>query len=750
MKHIRFKGMSNVPFDHLSPEGDTELLAGAIYDGASLRPLSAPPASSDADDDAAPELPQRPGFPQLVFGLQSAGYLSMPGAYELPECLAALSASASSPRPAGEEGADAEAACRAVNSALAAAIKRQAHSQGLIFQPMMVRYAWRMADGSLALPSAPVLLLPTVHPPCLAVDSVTEGRTGKRVVKFASDTIKLFGLRCRIAKGCATADAKDARALEIYVSAPVATFIADSAEGVVSYASIISRRSPGSAIGDAFAGRWSEGADIYADRTISYLGLQGARAWSLTPNAALEAEIAATSEFYLAASLPPESVADAGGFFDVPLASTAPEAIRSLPRMEAAASTHNALVPASTVAIGGRVWAAGGHVRLGAPLPPATLSSAAALSGEATAVALSSHSGAQCLVKAMGAMGPIADNFPRYLWHHDPCAHTLAIEQGGVSYEFPLTRCEGGEGAYWFGGLGQIHPADYAKPQRGGEVADMAADPRGVYCAADGSGLSFRLHCRVGKGSVTALRAALAPMSAGQFGQYPIYAFATDGVWALADSGECRQVSADACASAAGIISTERGVAYIGPRGLTHLEGAKSTLLSAPLSGPGPLSLKRYPGLAEATGIDEADTLAEVMKRCALAYDREAAVIWVIDRHGRTDYACSLQSGEWAASLRGHMLPGRLIIITRAIKADPDAPICRIAQATLEGVIDKAVGGMALYASNDLSTWHLAGSTCGRRISTIAGSGWRYYKIAVDAILPEGECIDGTTIAVNS
>lgn len=95
----------------------------------------------------------------------------------------------------------------------------------------------------------------------------------------------------------------------------------------------------------------------------------------------------------------------------------------------------------------------------------------------------------------------------------------------------------------------------------------------------------------LGGGDILGLAVATQPISQGQFGQYPLYAFCSDGIWALqtggADTSYSVQspVSFDVCNNPASITPVLDGIIFSTQNGLKILSGNHATKISAPLDG---------------------------------------------------------------------------------------------------------------------------------------------------------------------
>lgn len=95
----------------------------------------------------------------------------------------------------------------------------------------------------------------------------------------------------------------------------------------------------------------------------------------------------------------------------------------------------------------------------------------------------------------------------------------------------------------------------------------------------------------VGNASVLALCAATTALSQGQFGQFPLYVFCSDGVYALSMSNQgvyssVAPISFDIILSKKLLAPTENAIIFATSQGVKILKGSSSVLVSDPLNGP--------------------------------------------------------------------------------------------------------------------------------------------------------------------
>lgn len=160
-------------------------------------------------------------------------------------------------------------------------------------------------------------------------------------------------------------------------------------------------------------------------------------------------------------------------------------------------------------------------------------------------------------------------------------------------------------------------------------------------------------------GAIFGMAAATAALSQGQYGEFPLYVFTTDGIWALRQgSGNMlyasqSPVNREVALSPRHIISVDDAVLYLSEQGLMALQGSEVSLLSQPFEGvpdatPGDaVSLLSEAPAVGATAADETPfytfvTTAEVgynyIEKELLFLSPDYPYMWVFD----------LTSAQWA------------------------------------------------------------------------------------------------------
>lgn len=286
-------------------------------------------------------------------------------------------------------------------------------------------------------------------------------------------------------------------------------------------------------------------------------------------------------------------------------------------------------------------------------------------------------------------------------------------------------------------------------------------------------------------GKILAVSSNTEAISQGQFGQFPLYAFTDDGIWALEINAEgkymARQPVSREVATNPRILQMDKMLAYISGKGVTVLSGVNTETISAfirennirtsKISITDVLIALVAPELQQV--YNTAATFEEFSAGASLAYDyiTDAGRIfvinpaypfsWVYDLRSKTwskvlsDYKrvvnnypdCYVQEGDGKIRNLATIAPQsedltRCMFITRPISFN-DANFL-IRSLAHRGIIESVIN-VVIYASRngvDYSVIH----TGKDRLLRMHGSGYRYYKLLVIADLKPHESISGTEI----
>lgn len=295
----------------------------------------------------------------------------------------------------------------------------------------------------------------------------------------------------------------------------------------------------------------------------------------------------------------------------------------------------------------------------------------------------------------------------------------------------------------------------------------------------------------VGTGDVIAMCAAVKALSQGQFGQFPMYAFTSEGVWAMQINSTggftaIQPVTRDVCINADSITQLDNAVLFAADRGIMLLSGSDTTCISDNLDAEQQFNpIESLPGcekVATMASLTSSDItiipFKEFVKNCRMIYDYTNQRIIVYNtalddnkqKLCKYAYVYSLKTKKWG--MMNTTICDNINSYPEALAVDGDNNILDLSQPTgsayglvvtrplkFDGDILKTINtlivrGMfktgnvktALYSSNDLYDWYLVSSSVNHRIKNISGTGYKYFRLVLLTSLSAGESVVGCTI----
>lgn len=366
-------------------------------------------------------------------------------------------------------------------------------------------------------------------------------------------------------------------------------------------------------------------------------------------------------------------------------------------------------------------------------------------------------------------------------------------------YEVPMEAHTALNGAFYFGGW--TNPTKNVDMPAASPADDMMIDvPNKIYTSAVNDPYFFPLAGinTVGTGTILGISSAARALSQGQFGQFPLYCFSTDGIWALEVGTDgyykARQpISRDVCTNPKSITQMDSSVVFVTYRGIMHISGSSTECLSDILDTETPFDMASLPHAADIINVfnecladDEKQSNLQLpadftlkpfrtfLAGCRIAYDYTHQHIIVFNQDFNYAYVYSMRSQAWGMMVMLHKMSHTVnsypdamamdadhrlvnfseyattaeafLLITRPLKLEaPDI------QKTVDTIIQRGVfpnGSVAqvLYGSRDMYHWQLVWSSADHYLRGFAGTPYKYYRIAVIGRLREGDSLYGSSI----
>lgn len=289
---------------------------------------------------------------------------------------------------------------------------------------------------------------------------------------------------------------------------------------------------------------------------------------------------------------------------------------------------------------------------------------------------------------------------------------------------------------------------------------------------------------QVGSSIISALAANTRPISEGQFGEAPLYAFTDEGVWVLMLSGEGTYVARqpanrEICSNPNGILQIDDAVLYPTNRGIMMQQGRNSICITDQLDGyPFNFMEMKYAKQIIATNETESGEISYIrfkdyLKSADMIYDYYNNRIIVFNPNQAYAYVYSLKSKMWGTmknvfNKRVNIYPesyatnkeGKILnvyveepfsstpyfLCSRPLTISDKEVYKTIFTCIARGYFRNETNGkcaMVLYGSNNLFDWYLIKTSINEYLRGMAGSPYKYFRVALIGNLATNESISG-------
>lgn len=784
-------------------------------------------------------LGERPPFVSIDFGMHNEGTLGETETFEdVPaSCVpqqGGLGSGAYIPhRPVGSKE-DLAKITQMVYAQLLSALSDNVTGQGFFYQPFFIRYAYRMFDGNYAWHSAPILMLPTVMPPRIIVGDVSSGSDSS--VRNVKSTLHVpyFSLYYRVPDR----DIDELKrwgdiiaGIDVFITAPVYTYdqskdfeggawinelLFYKRQALPAFSGNISANRGRLSVADSaaqpaeddgpqsyFLGHYADGLSVYSDHTVAESALSSSKLlWNIQPHERFIENIRSAHDFYKVAEI---SISDIAGMADLkPLDLTTSDLsnLVTRPTLPDDYQSHFRLLPGTLYAFNSRINMAGMKIQPPRPLP---LRSSTAFSNPLHAPVASHysirvwsrHNGMRCYAtysaSASGDWVPyLTTDCPRYIFYPDAAAYKMEILlNNSIKYVLNLTPHDFLNGAYYFGGFAaNIMPENAEEESMQGAVSVYPALSK-VYTSEVNNPFYFPVLGinTVGSGEVLGLASAAKALSQGQFGQFPLYAFTTEGVWALettsTGSYSGRQpITRDVCTNAAAITQIDSAVLFPTARGIMMLSGSDTECITEVINSDTPFDALSLPGMLRLHSVlgHDADTclplvpFSQFIASCGIIYDYVHQHIIVFSPQYSYAYVYSLRSRRWGMMHSGikstvNSYPEALsvaedtggnrllvdfstaeggnisgLVVTRPLHLDAPNILKTVDNVIQRGLFRRGHVKSVLYGSRDLFSWHTVWSSSDHYMRGFSGTPYKWFRIALVLDMMPGESIHGCSV----
>lgn len=384
-----------------------------------------------------------------------------------------------------------------------------------------------------------------------------------------------------------------------------------------------------------------------------------------------------------------------------------------------------------------------------------------------------------------------------YLYYPNANAYKAVVNDITASeyWEYMLERHAFLNGAYCFRGFSPFYKKTLVDTvtESTGKIVNV---PSKIYTSEVNNPFLFPVLGinTVGTGTIMAISAAAKALSQGQFGQFPLYAFTTEGVWALEVSytggySAKQPITRDVCVNADGILQLDSAVLFPTDRGIMLISGSQTQCISDNIFAEVPFDVTTLPSMQQLHAMlgdtHAADACVPVkpfldfLAGCKMVYDYVHQRIIVYNpTHQNNEpaytyaYVYSLKSQRWgmmfsdlASSLNSYpdalamTNDNRLVsfsdtdetechalYVTRPLKLDAADVHKTISALIQRGHFRRGDVATVLYGSRDLYTWRLVWSSKDHYLRGFRGTPYKYFRIAGMAKLTDGKSISGASV----
>lgn len=390
-------------------------------------------------------------------------------------------------------------------------------------------------------------------------------------------------------------------------------------------------------------------------------------------------------------------------------------------------------------------------------------------------------------------------DFPRWIYYPDSNAKFAYVTKGTTTYQLKLTPHDFLNGAYW---LGDILKQSIISTVSTGTLPTINSgsfsEPNKLYTSNVNNPFYFAPENinTIGTGKILGISSAVKALSQGQFGQFPLYAFTDEGVWALEVSSTgtytARQpVTRDVCRNPDSITQIDTAVLFVTDRGIMHITGSNAQCISDDIFAEHPFNVLDLPSFSQLQTKLEHGTDACLSVKpflgfldgCQMVYDYVHQHIIVfnptttITDGVTTDnytyaYVYSLKSRKWGMIYSNidynvNSYPDALAVtkenklvsfsdtyettskglfVTRPLKLDAPDIHKTINTLIQRGHFQRSDVCTVLYGSRDLYHWFLVWSSKDHYLRGFRGTPYKYYRIAGVTSLTDGESLFGASV----
>ena len=501
-------------------------------------------------------------------------------------------------------------------------------------------------------------------------------------------------------------------------------------------------------------------------------------------------DLAAASNFHIIKEIALDDI-DSTPELELELDKGTLASLRSRRRITDDYRSHDSLNASLMYNYNGRMNLAGVTRTPHAPLSPATQVPMTDDNNASTLqIAVSLKNDTQQMITA-ASTGHTQLAFPLWLYYPDTAAKEAYVSIGNTCRRISLTQHDFLNGAYW---LGDIFDPPSAGTLPGSSIdalptasVTVIPEPNKLYTSNVNNPFVFEPENikSIGTGRIMAICSAAKALSQGQFGQFPLYAFTDEGVWALEVSPTgtftARQpFTRDVCNNAQAITQIDTSVLFPTARGIMLISGSETQCITDGIGAEQPFNVLDLPAMALLhsklghgdDGCLPTRAFSNFLEGCRMIYDYAHQRIIIFNTAFSYAYVYSLKSRMWgmmyanfdytvnaypdamAVTKDNKLVSFRTtdetiskgLFVTRPLKLEaPD--IHKTVSALIQrGHFQRGDVETVLYGSRDLYNWRLVWSSRDHYLRGFSGTPYKYFRIAGLTTLTDGKSLFGASV----
>lgn len=381
----------------------------------------------------------------------------------------------------------------------------------------------------------------------------------------------------------------------------------------------------------------------------------------------------------------------------------------------------------------------------------------------------------------------MSNSFGMYLFYPNVNATEMNVVYGdyfSTEHNVKLEEHTGLNGAFYFSNFESLATASGKTSATSDQTVNNANQ---VFTSEVGNPFYFPIGGinTVGVGEILGISSTTRALSQGQFGQFPLIVFATDGIWAMevSDTGlySVKQpISRDVCSNPKSITQIDGAVVFVSKKGVMMVDGSNVTELSAELNGPS-LKLSSIYNLSTilsneglSSELGSVGSPNSFFQTCQIAYDYANQRLIFFNPEKSYAYLFEINSRHWATMSSGYKnsvvdypncylqkvmdvinistpvdydntVEKKVFMLSRPIKLGSDG-FKTVNVVMNRGTMRKTGGGIVVFASHDGQTYVPIGSAQGSRVSRLQGSPYKYFRVMTVRNMRMNESLSVTSV----